>query len=340
MRRNFTSLTGLALVLLLASACGSSGGGLGDIIGGGGSPSTQSGTIRGRVDHVDARSRSIYLTDVSSYSNGLANGTSGSGQTARVYFDDRTTVEYQGRAYRAEDLERGDEVELRVSEQSNRELLADRVTVLRDVTAGSSSTYPSGGSSSYPSGSYGSTVRGVVRYVDASRRTIEVDRGSGSGTAYVEYDNRTSVMFNNRTYNAADLERGDEVDIRVTDLGNNRWLAQDITVVRSVSGGSSSGGVYGNQNSGTIRGTVRYVDTSRRTIELEQVSGSMGFIGGTSSGSTMIVSYGSNAVVEVNGRGESIGNLERGDVVDVQVDRSGSTYFANRIILVRDVNSR
>lgn len=337
MKRNFTSLTGLAMVLLFVSACGSSGG-LGDILGGGGgAPSTQSGTIRGRVDHVDVTSRSIYLTDVSNYSNGLANGGSGSGQTARVYFDDRTTVEYQGRAYRAADLERGDEVELRVSEASNRELFAERVTVLRDVTAGSSS-YPSGGN--YPSGTYASNVRGMVRYVDTSRRTIEVDRGSGYSTAIVEYDNRTSVMFNNRTYNPGDLERGDEVDIRVSDLGNNRWLAQDVTVVRSASGSSSSGAYGGNQNSGTVRGTVRYLDTSRRTIELDQVTGAVGFMGGSGGGSTMIVSYGSNAVVEVNGRGENIANLERGDVIDVQVDRSGSTYFANRIILVRDVNSR
>jgi hypothetical protein len=328
MKSKMTSLTGLALVLLLASACGSAGGGLGDILGGGGSPSTQSGTLRGRVDHVDTRS--IYLTDVNGYSSRLANGSSGGG-TARVFFDDRTTVEYQGRAYRAADLERGDEVEMRVSESSNRELFAETVTVLRDVSAG--------GSTSYPSGNYGTNIRGMVRYVDTNRRTIEVDRGQGYGTAIVEYDTRTAVLYGNRTYNPADIQRNDEVDIRVTDLGNNRWLAQDINIVRSASGSSSSG-TYGNQNSGTVRGTVRYVDTSRRTIELDQTNGSGGFMGGSGSGGTMIVSYGSNSVVEVNGRGENIANLERGDIIDVTVDRSGSSYFANRIILVRDVNSR
>jgi hypothetical protein len=52
--------------------------------------------------------------------------------------------------------------------------------------------------------------------------------------------------------------------------------------------------------------------------------------------STILVSYPSNATVDVSGRAQAINGLERGDVIEVQVDRSGSSYFANRIWLVRD----
>ena len=56
---------GALVTLLLLSAC-SSGGGLGDIFGGGGSSSdTYANEIRGRVDYVDTRERSITLTNVS-----------------------------------------------------------------------------------------------------------------------------------------------------------------------------------------------------------------------------------------------------------------------------------
>lgn len=317
MRQKITTYTGLALALLLVSACGS----MGDIMGGGSDNGTQSQTLRGVVDSVDLNGRSIYLTNVSGYSSMLSN--SGSGSNVRVYFDDRTSVEYNGQGYRPQDLERGDEVSVLVN-QSGNQLMADAVTVTRDVSSGSSSTYPSG--------SYTSNVRGTVRYVDANRRTIEVDRGSGS-TVMVEYDTRTAVAYGGRSYNVADLERGDEVDIRVTDLGSGRLRADDVTVVRSISSNDS----YGNSsNTPMVRGTVRYVDTARRTIELDQVSGVSGFQTGAG---TIVVSYGSNAGVELGGRVEPISGLERGDVIDVVVDRNGSSYFANRIILVRDVRN-
>jgi hypothetical protein len=322
------------MALLLVSACGSAGGGLGDILGGGQSANQ---AIRGTVDYVDSNNRAIYLTNVSNYNTNLANG-SNNGSSVRVTYDDRTSVVFQGQNHRPEDLERGDEVEISVS-QSGSTLMADAVTVIRDVSQASGSTYPNNTPNN--SGSYTTTIRGTVRSVDTARRTMQLDRGYNN-TVTVEYDTYTPVTYNGRTFNTADLENGDEVDIRVTDLGNNRFRAQDVSVVRSI---SDNNGTYGqsSSNMATVRGTVRYVDTSRRTIELEQTSWSSGFIGnGTSSSNTIIVQYGTNASVEVGGRMNAISGLERGDVIDVQVDRTNnsSTYFANRIILVRDVNNR
>jgi len=322
------SLSAATLALLFLAACGSSGG-LGDILGGG-SPSNQNYELRGTVDYVDPNSRSVYLTNVSGYNSSMLS-SGGSGSSVRVYYDDRTPVSWQGTNYRVEDLERGDQVMVRVDESGN-QLLAESMTVTHNVsTSGSSSSYPS----------YGTSVRGTVRYIDTSRRTIEVDRGNGS-LMYVEYETNTPVYYNNQTYRTTDLERGDEVEVRFSDLGGNRFRATDVTVLRSVSTGSlgSSGSTSSSQYS-TIRGTVRSVDTSRRTIELEAASWMSNFNSGTGSNSSrVIVSYDTNTNVDVSGRLHPVSGLERGDVIEVQVSNpNATTPFAQRIVLVRDVNN-
>jgi hypothetical protein len=319
MRHKTSTMAGLAVMLLLASACGSSG--VGDIFGGGNSPSTQTNLVRGTVDHVDANNRSIVLRNVSGYNSMLSN--SGSGSTLRVYYDNQTEVQYQGQDYRPTDLEAGDEVEVRVNE-SGSQLVADTVTVTRNVGGTNSS-------SSYPA--YGTTLRGTVRYIDTSRGTIELDRGSGT-TTFVEYPSSINVMYNGSSYRVADLERGDEIEIRATDLGSNRFRADSINVIRSVSSNDNGTWNGGSTSASTIRGTVRYIDTTRRTIELESTTGSLGF---NTNASTIVISYPTNATVDVSGRSQPITGLERGDVIEVQVDRSGSSYMANRIWLVRDI---
>jgi hypothetical protein len=46
-------------------------------------------------------------------------------------------------------------------------------------------------------------------------------------------------------------------------------------------------------------------------------------------------------MVDVSGQLHPVAGLERGDIVDVQVQNaSATTPFAQRIFLVRDVNSR
>lgn len=317
-----------SFALVLLAACGSTD--LGSILGGG-SPSESQSTyeLRGRVDSVDLNSRSIYLTNVSGSQSNL-----GGGNTARVYFDDKTPVEYQGRQYTPQDLERGDEIAVRAYESGNR-LLAERISVTYNV-AGSGST-----SGSTSGGLYGSDLRGTVTFVDSSRRTIEIDRGSGSRTT-VEYDANTPVRYSGRTYGVADLKRGDEIEITTRDLGSGRILAQDINVVRSVSMGSGSTYPGTTQPAvSTVRGTVRFHDVNRRTIELETVSwysSSFQPAPGGSTGSNLIVQYGANTGVEVSGRVQPISGLERGDIVDVQLqDPRATTPLATRIVLVQDV---
>ncbi len=322
--RKAGTITTALLAMVLLAGCGSSG--LGDILGGGGnSQPTSSGDIRGTVNFVDTSNRFVDLTNVSGYETRLQDGSS-RGQTARVYYDAQTPVEYQGRNYRPEDLERGDEIAVRL-QQSGNQLIAHSMTVLYNSATGSGSGSGSG------TGAYNTTVRGTVRYIDASRRTIEVDRGYNSGAVVVEYDANTPVTYNSRQYRPEDLQRGDEVELTVRDLGSGRMLAQRIDVIRSVSDGGSVGGT----TQSNLRGTVRNVDTSRRTIELEQARWASGFVTGGSNSSTVLLQYDNNTMVEYQGRLSPPTNLERGDVVDVQVRRSGSAYLADRIILVRNV---
>ena len=319
------SLTAATLALFFLAACGSSGG-MGDIFGGGAS-NDRNYELRGTVDHVDRNSRSVYLRDVSGHNRSML--SSGSGDSVRVYYDDRTPVSYQGQNYRPEDLERGDVVSVRVDESGN-SLVAESMTVIQDVSSGSSSSFPT----------YGSNIRGTVRYIDTSRRTIEVDRGNGS-LMTVEYDVNTPVHYNNQSYRVADLERGDEIELQVRDLGSGRMLAQRIDVVRNVSSGTYGGS--SSSQSATVRGTVRSVDTSRRTIELESASWRSNFNTGAGSmgGSRITVSYDANTSVDVSGRLYPVSGLERGDVIEVQVaNQNASIPFANRIVLVRDVNNR
>lgn len=81
--------------------------------------------LRGAIGYVDPRARVIELD------RGGQGGSYGSSR-ARVRYDERTLVEYQGRRYRPEDLERGDEVRIQARQLGN-EWLAERIWVERSV---------------------------------------------------------------------------------------------------------------------------------------------------------------------------------------------------------------
>ena len=119
----------IALATVMAVGCGGGLlpdlGGLEDILGSG-SPS-QSSDVRGTVVEVDTRNRTIQL-DVA-YINNLRDERRGS----VIYYDSDTVVEFSGRTYRPEDLERGDEISA-VGSNVNGRYVASRITVLRDAT--------------------------------------------------------------------------------------------------------------------------------------------------------------------------------------------------------------
>jgi hypothetical protein len=77
--------------------------------------------LRGAVTYVDTRTRSIRIDG------------GGYGGAAEVVYDARTSVEYQGRAYRPEDLERGDQVRVQARQVDSNQWLAERIIVERSV---------------------------------------------------------------------------------------------------------------------------------------------------------------------------------------------------------------
>ncbi|WP_222564258.1 DUF5666 domain-containing protein [Novilysobacter antarcticus] len=77
--------------------------------------------LRGSVNFVDTRARLIRLDD-----GGYRNNR-------QITYDDRTTVEYQGRRYRPESLQRGDQVRIQARQVGNNQWLAERVVVERSV---------------------------------------------------------------------------------------------------------------------------------------------------------------------------------------------------------------
>lgn len=314
--------------LLLAAACGSSSG-IGNVFGGG----NQAYDIRGTVDSVDTNGRSIMLTNVSGYNNSLAGTGGGYGNTVRVYYDDRTSISFQGRNYRPEDLERGDQVTVHANESGN-QLIAQSMDVTYDSHGGMAS------SSSLPNYGNGSVISGTVRSIDTNRRTMSVDPGYGSYVT-VDWSTSTPVYYNGRTYAPGDVEVGDQVNVRVGGGSGSRVSAQDITVTRSISGNNTNNnGTYSSTNVQTVRGTVRYVDQNARTIQLDSTSWMNGFQTSTG-GNTLLIHFDSTARVDVSGQFYPLTNLEPGDVIDVQLQPNGSTnYLAQRITLVRDVRSR
>ena len=76
---------------------------------------------RGTVAFVDTRARLIGL------------GGDGYGRDRQLRYDGRTTVKYQGRLYRPEDLDRGDQVRIQARRLGNGEWLAERIVVERSV---------------------------------------------------------------------------------------------------------------------------------------------------------------------------------------------------------------
>ena len=117
-------------------------------------------------------------------------------------------------------------------------------------------------------GDYGgagsSDVVGEVEYVDPRAREIEVRADSGH-IAVLRYDDRTQVVYRQRNYPVANLERGDYIAARVQQDRDGRNYTDTITVRESVQDrtGRSGGGRLDR-----VEGRVEYVDPRRGTFEL------------------------------------------------------------------------
>ncbi|MFL6236644.1 MAG: DUF5666 domain-containing protein [Thermoanaerobaculia bacterium] len=184
------------------------------------------GDLSGTVASVNPRARLIYIDE--------EDGDRDAGPVVLSY-DDGTTVRYQGRSFRPEDLERGDRIQVRVDRNDDGRLLAESIDVLYDVGQGGPPPPPTPTPRGDRDRDRGRGVdrdgglQGVIRSIDTEAQTLEIDRSGERVT--VSYDDRTPVRFQGERYSPDNLEWGDEVRIRVHDY-DGRLFAQEIVVVR------------------------------------------------------------------------------------------------------------
>jgi hypothetical protein len=185
-------------------------------------------------------------------------------------------------------------------------------------------------------------LQGTVTRVDTLDRRIVVDTDGygnslrndsyGSGDEVVlYYDDSTRVEHQGRSYRPEDLERGDRIRASVDQTGN-RLMVQDIEVIYDATAGSGS-----DQFAEELRGTVRYVDTRNRTLEIENTGRTNFSTGGTTD--VVVVQWDDRTTVEFQGRRYQPENLERGDRVEIEVRDLGGRLIAEEILVVSDART-
>jgi len=186
------------------------------------------GDLRGTVESVNPRERLIYIDE---------GDEDGGGGEVVLSYDDGTTVRYQGQTYRPENLERGDRIQASVDRDDDGRLLAESIDVLYDVSQGGPPPEQPPGRSGDRRSDRGrgedraDSLRGIIRSIDTDSQTLEISDSNRGGTVTVGYDDHTPVRFQGQLYDPDNLERGDEVRIRVHDY-DGRLFAQEIVVVR------------------------------------------------------------------------------------------------------------
>jgi hypothetical protein len=188
-------------------------------------------------------------------------------------------------------------------------------------------------------------VRGTIERVDTRERYIVVNsedtqynlRNGQGGEVLVYYDDRTTVEHQGGTYRPQDLEPGDRILADVNDSGG-RLFAEEIQVLYDVTSGTSQDDRYGQNDpysdnrTSELRGTVRNNDTRNRTLEVEASRYGSSFSSGQ--GDVVVVRYDANTVVEFEGRRYTPDNLERGDLVEIEVRNLGGEMIAQEILVV------
>jgi len=314
-------LLGIVLTLLLLAGCAVPG--FDGVTGGGGRPPTDTtgSDLQGTIQQINLQDQSLLLRQTNRSSSNLVNRD----DSARIYFDDRTNVTYNGRAYQPEDLEIGDEVAVQLSRSGGR-LFATSMTVISDVSSGTGTQ----------NGSRTTQLQGTVQDVDPRQRMIDVDLGYSRKRVRVLYDANTYVDQNGRRYRPEELRRGDEVRIDARETGRGQFMADNISVMQGRTGDRGDrGDRYG--RAATVRGMVRDIDPNRQTIAIDQTQ--MGSSFNPSRGNLLTLQYDANTIVEYRGDRYDPSNLERGDIVDVEVQDMGRNQVAQRIVVVRDARS-
>ena len=306
----------LSIAALVTSGCGLLGGGGGSTTPNPSPAPTSAAAVSGTVQSVDAQAHTFTVGAGARNQMNLRN----SERTVLTY-DGSTVVEYQGqKSYNPQDLEVGDQIEAQV-ERSGNLLMARNIKVVYSMS-GTNGT----------NSAVGTAWDATVRSVNSSNRTIElVQSGREQYPVTVYYDANTRVEFQGRTFRPEDLERDDGVQVRTHSSGS-QTIADQIVVTRNTNG---SVGATAQQQ---LRGTIGNVNTAARVIELDSVAFPQGQVQGfdaTKNGGSTTIAYDASTIVEYQGQRYGVGNLERGDVVNIDVSQNSSGYLARRITVAQ-----
>ena len=241
-----------------------------------------------------------------------------------IGYDSSTVVEYRGQRFdNPQDIEVGDVIEAR-GDRSGDRLMARTITVISSVSD-TSSTNPAAPA----------TWDATIRSVDPASRTLQLAQsGRENYPITVQYDANTRVEYQGRAYRPEDLESGDMVRVRTRTSGNQQ-IADQISVTQSASAGAANPGPGGAASDSRLRATIRNIDQTSRTIQVDSVPGAQGFDTGKPAGTTTLSYDPNTTIVEFQGKRYGIPNLEPGDVADIDVSRSGNGYMAKRIVVVQ-----
>lgn len=73
-------------------------------------------------------------------------------------------------------------------------------------------------------------INGTVRQVDARNSQVNIQDNNSGQSYWVQYDNRTQVVYRNQNYPATAIRQGDNVTARIQSNGNNAYYANYIQI--------------------------------------------------------------------------------------------------------------
>jgi hypothetical protein len=73
-------------------------------------------------------------------------------------------------------------------------------------------------------------LNGTVRTVDTRNQQINIQDNSSGQSYWVQYDNRTQVVYRNQSYPANSIRQNDNVTARIQSNGNNGYYTDYIQI--------------------------------------------------------------------------------------------------------------
>jgi hypothetical protein len=73
-------------------------------------------------------------------------------------------------------------------------------------------------------------INGTVRGLDTRSQQINIQDNSNGQSYWVQYDNRTQVVYRNQTYPATSIRQGDNVTARIQVVASNSYYTDYVQI--------------------------------------------------------------------------------------------------------------